>query len=163
MKIFPLLLAAAAVVLFFSVETASAQRTHGYAFAAPGVGGVGVNEGLLHAGAGGELALPMLLGIGAELGVLGSFKNIRDIDETNTLASLSFYRHFPTPGPVDPYTFGGYSKLLRGDAGNGFNFGLGANLSPWGRLGFKFEFRGHVFSGAGDSAQLWQGRFAVIF
>ncbi len=163
MKDFPRLLAAAAVALFFFVGAAAAQRTHGYAFAAPGVGGVGVNEGLLHYGAGGELAVPGRLGLGAELGVIGSFKNLRDIDETNTLASLSLYRHFPTPGPVDPYVFGGYSKLLRGDTGNGFNFGLGANLSPWGRLGFKFEFRGHVFSGAGDSAQLWQGRFAVIF
>ncbi len=163
MKIFPRLLAAAAAVLFFSVETASAQRTHGYVFAAPGVGGIGVNEGLLHAGAGGELGLPMRLGVGAEVGVVGSFKNIRNIDETNTLASLSIYRHFPTPGPVDPYAFGGYSKLLRGETGNGFNFGLGANLSPWGRLGFKVEFRGHVFSGADDSAQVWQGRFALIF
>ena len=163
MKILFRLSAAAAVVLFLSVETASAQRTHGYVFAAPGVGGFGATEGLLHAGAGAELGLPMSFGVGAELGVVGSFKNIRNVDETNAIGSLSLYRHFSVPGPVGPYVFGGYSKLLRGGAENGFNFGLGANVSPWGRLGFKFEFRGHSFSSTGGSGQLWQGRIGLIF
>lgn len=163
MKILFRLSAAAAVVLFLFVETAPAQRTHGYVFAAPGVGGFGATQGMLHAGAGGELGLPMRFGVGAELGVVGRFRNVLDTDENNAIGSLSLYRHFSLPGPVGPYAFGGYSKLLRGGGGNGFNFGIGANVSPWGRLGFKFEFRGHSFSDAGESGQLWQGRIGLIF
>ncbi len=162
MKIFFRLLSAAAVVLLVFVETAPAQRTHGYAFAAPGAAGARDDIGsFLHVGIGGEAALPMRVGIGGEVGIIGPPGDI--FSESEKLASVSGYGHFPTPGPLDPYLFVGYSALLQDESTNGLNFGVGANLPLWNRLGFKFEFRGHIFSDINVTSHWWQGRFALIF
>ena len=161
MKIFFRLLLVATVFLIVAVETAPAQRTHAYVFAAPGAARAsGDSTGFLHAGGGFELALPLRVGVGGELGFVGSFSSLTKPDR---VASVSGYRHFATPGRLDPYLVGGYSALIHHDTANGFHFGLGANLPLLGRLGLKFEFRGHVFSENALTSHLWQGRFALTF
>lgn len=164
MKIFTRLLSAALVLVVFSA-TAAAQPMQGYVFSAPGLGNAeGDSSGFFHTGAGVELKLPMKLGAGAEFGVIAPFNDFSEFNNAGKLASVSGYWHLPAPlMPFDPYVFAGYSALLEESTAKGANFGFGTNFPLFGRLGFKVEFRGHVFSDGETDSNWWQGRFAVTF
>ena len=143
------------------LPAASAQRTHGYVFAAPGgVNGVEGAGSTLHFGGGGELGLPGRLGLGAEVGVLSPGGKVLS---SIGVASANAFFHFGPKGKIDPYITGGYSLFFRSGTGNGGNVGLGVNLWLLRSLGLKLEFRDHIVSSGGVTNHWWGGRIGLNF
>ncbi len=143
------------------LPAASAQRTDGYVFVAPGgVNGVDGAGSTLHFGGGGELGLPGGLGLGGELGALSPRGKVLS---SIGIASANAFFHFGSKGKVDPYVTGGYSLFFRSATGNGGNLGIGVNLWLLRSLGLKLEFRDHVVSSGGVTNHWWGGRIGLNF
>ena len=143
------------------LPAASAQRTHGYVFAAPGgVNGVDGAGSTLHFGGGGELGLPGRLGLGGEVGVLSPGGKVLS---SIGVASANAFLHFGPKGKIDPYVTGGYSRFFRSGTGDGGNVGFGVNLWLLRSLGLKLEFRDHVVSSGGAINHWWGGRIGLNF
>jgi hypothetical protein len=149
------------LLLFGSV--ASAQRSNGYWFAAPGGSTAeGNTRFTVHLGAGGELAIGRGVGVGIEGGAVGLPDDYTD--SVLGIASANGYYHFlfKKPGRVDPFVTAGYSLAFRNGTSNLFNFGGGLNYWIWDSLAVRVEFRDHV-GGNGSTLNLWGFRFGFTF
>ncbi len=137
-------------------------RSHGYWFVAPGAASAhGFSDFTIHAGGGGEYALPKGFGAGAEIGALGATANYTD--SVMGVASANGYYHFITDRRerLDPFVTAGYSLLFRSDTANAFNYGVGLNY--WFRPSYaaRVEFRDHYWSGPG--VHFWGIRVGLSF
>jgi hypothetical protein len=132
------------LLLWFTATVMMAQ-THGYVFVAPGAASVdGNGTALIHLGAGGEFVLPMGIGAGAEVGLLGR----TSLDVLGT-ASLNGYYHFNRDASWKPFVTGGYSNFFTiGGHNNLANLGGGVNYWYKDHLGIKLEFLDHFSTSA---------------
>lgn len=141
-------------------DTAHPHRAQGYVFFAPGAY-VGYSESvtILHVGGGGEALVYRGLGIGAEVGAIGS---LEESGGGLGLFSVNGSHHFGQNGKVVPFLTGGYSVV----GGNGTrslaNFGIGLNYWFGERMGLRLEFRDHFYLD-GSARQLLGLRLAFAF
>ncbi len=151
-----------AFAFFLVCPSASAQRSSGYFFLAPGgVSAGGSISATLHLGAGAEGILGKGFGIGAEIGALGLTQAWGD-----TVAgafSPNGYFHFARyrKSPLDPFVTGGYTLLFRNGHANLFNFGGGVNYWFRSNLGLRLEFRDHVDSRSFGDVHWWGFRVGL--
>ncbi len=149
-------------LLVVSCSIASAQRSHGYLFIAPGgASGGGATVMTLHLGAGGDFILGKGIGIGGEIGALGPRHDYAD--SLFGLASVNGSYHFPASDKIDPFVTAGYSLGFRSGTENFFNFGGGLNFWFIPRLGLRLEIRDHVAREFGQSLHFWGVRFGLAF
>jgi hypothetical protein len=132
-----------AVLLPFAAAAQSKEHLgQGYVFVAPTStteGGFG-----LHIGGGGEGLVYKGLGVGGEIGYLGSPDGLRDgIGVLSTDVSYHFTKATKSR-KFAPFVTGGYSMLFRGSALNSVNIGGGANWWFKDRIGLRLELRDHI-------------------
>ena len=116
----------------------------------------------LQGGVGGEAVLGKGIGIGAELGALGTRQYFAD--SVVGVFSPNGYYHFVHAKSikVDPYVTGGYTLIFRSGHANLFNFGAGLNYWFHSRLAWQAEFRDQVHTD-GSSVHYWGVRFGLAF
>ena len=151
--------------LLFSSLTGSlaAQPSHGYVFFAPGGVTCCHNSSMtLQFGAGGEAVLGKGLGVGAELGVLGTRQYFGD--SAMGVFSPNGYYHFKhaKETKADPFVTGGYTLLFRSGHANLANFGGGINYWLHNRLGARLEVRDQLNT-TGTIGHFWGVRFGLTF
>ena len=132
-----------AVLLPSAAAAQSKERLgQGYVFVAPTStteGGFG-----LHIGGGGEGLVYNGLGVGGEIGYLGSADGLRDgIGVLSTNISYHFTKATKSR-KFAPFVTSGYSMVFRGSAINSVNIGGGANWWFKDRIGLRLELRDHV-------------------
>jgi hypothetical protein len=132
-----------AVVLPFAAAAQSKEwRGQGYVFVAPTStteGGFG-----LHIGGGGEGLVYKGLGVGGEIGYLGSADGLRDgIGVLSTNISYHFTKATKSR-KFAPFVTSGYSMVFRRSAINSVNIGGGANWWFKDRIGLRLELRDHI-------------------
>ena len=151
------------LILAAAGAVASAQRSHGYLYIAPGaVSGAGASTMTLHLGAGGEFVFGKRIGVGVELGALGPRRDYAD--NVIGVGSVNGSYHFKTSSEkIDPFVTAGYSIGFRTGTINLFNFGGGINYWFLSRLGLKVELRDHVGSPNGGAIHFWGVRFGLAF
>jgi hypothetical protein len=135
----------------------------GYVFIAPGgLTAGGFTNGTVHFGGGGEHRLTPRIGVGAEIGAVGSWRNFRS---AIGMFSINGSYHFADRGAkFDPFITGGYSLGFRSGTLNFGNFGGGANYWFRERIGFRGEFRDHLHvSDRVADPHYWGFRFGVAF
>ena len=140
-----------------------AQRSNGYVFFAPGgVTCCGHTAMTLQFGLGGEGVLGKGIGVGAEVGALGTRQYFGD--SVIGVFSPNGYYHFVHGGDIklDPFVTGGYTLIFRSGHANLFNFGGGLNYWFHGRLGFRSEIRDQVLTD-GAALHYWGVRFGLVF
>ncbi|HKQ92839.1 MAG TPA: hypothetical protein VJZ77_19420 [Blastocatellia bacterium] len=117
-------------------------RGQGYAFVAPTStteGGFG-----LHIGGGGEGLVYKGLGVGGEIGYVGSADGLRDgFGVLSTDISYHFTKATKSR-KFAPFVTSGYSMLFRSSAVNSINIGGGANWWFKDRIGLRLELRDHI-------------------
>ena len=132
-----------AVLLPSAAAAQSKERLgQGYVFVAP----TSTTEGSfgLHIGGGGEGLVYKGLGVGGEIGYLGSADGLRDgIGVLSTNISYHFTKATKSR-KFAPFVTSGYSMLIRGSAINSINIGGGANWWFKDRIGLRLELRDHV-------------------
>jgi hypothetical protein len=157
-------------LILLSGSAACAQSSNGYAFFAPGgVTCCGHTAMTLHAGFGGEAVLGHGIGLGAEIGALGTRQDFAD--SVAGAFSPNGYYHFVhrRRAKVDPFVTAGYTVLFRSGHLNFFNFGGGFNYWGNGRLGLRLEVRDHVHSEwasqwfEGPTLHYWGVRVGLAF
>ena len=156
------LLAWLALLAAAFAATASAQRSLGYWYIAPGgVTAAGHTGLLIDMGGGGELALGKGIAAGVELGAIGPKHSYT----SNVMGqgSLNGYYHFrhSKDARLDPFVTGGYSLFFRRGTANLGNFGGGLNAWFTNTLAFRFEFRDHVLPGV--PTHYWGIRMGMSF
>ncbi len=125
-----------------------AHHAQGYVFVAPGAYiGYADSVAILHVGGGGEALIQRGLGIGAEIGAIGS---LQESGGGLGLFSVNGSYHFRRNKKIAPFLTGGYSVV----GGNGtrslVNVGGGVNYWLRERVGIRLEFRDHFYlDGAG--------------
>ena len=132
-----------AVLLPFAAAAQSKEwRRQGYVFVAPtSTTGRGL---ALHIGGGGEGLVYKGLGVGGEIGYLGSADGLRDgIGILSTNISYHFTKATKSR-KFAPFVTSGYSMLFRRSALNAVNIGGGANLWFKDRIGLRLELRDHI-------------------
>jgi hypothetical protein len=140
-----------------------ALAVEGYAFVAPGgLSGAGFTNGTLHVGGGVEHVVTRGIGIGAELGAVGSWRNYHT---AIGIFSLNGSYHFNARGSkFDPFVTGGYSLGFRNGTLNFGNFGGGLNYWFGDHLGFRAEVRNHMHvSDRVPNLHYWGVRFGLSF
>ena len=143
--------------------TAHAQGAYGYVFGAPGaISCCGESEGTLHFGGGGEFVTPIGVGVGAELGFLGTWDGF---SEGIGVFSVNGSYHFARSRgrKLDPFVTAGYSLAFRQGHANMGNVGGGANIWLHPRVGLRLEFRDHLWEGQGSKVQYWGLRIGAAF
>lgn len=153
------------LLLAISAGSLYAQRSNGYIFFAPGgVSCCGQTAMTLQAGVGGEAVLAKGIGIGAELGAVGTRRYFAN--SVMGVFSPNGYYHFVhgKEAKVDPFVTAGYTLLFRSGHVNEFNFGGGANYWFADRLGLRLEFRDQVYRASGFATlHYWGVRFGLVF
>ncbi len=144
-------------------STAFAQGSNGYLFAGATKPHNSVftryQNSFAHIGGGGEAAVGRRIGLGGELGALIATDNR---SRTVGLASIGPYFHFPTSNSrIDPFVTGGYSIVFQSGAGHLWHAGGGINFWMHRRVGFRAEFRDHVWL-TGEGLQLLDFRFGIV-
>lgn len=140
-----------------------AQHSHGYLFVAPGgASGGGNTQATFHLGAGGEWLFGKGIGAGAELGALGPTSSFAT-DVLGVLSVNGYYHFLHSGARFDPFATGGYTLLFRSGHANLGNFGAGMNYWFIPRIGFKTEFRDHVWSQNFGTIHYWGIRFGLNF
>jgi hypothetical protein len=150
-----------AAVLFSA--TASAQRSMGYWFVAPGaVTSHGVSAFSVHAGGGGELAIWKGISAGIEAGAVGLKSDYRDT--VTGVASVNGIYHFfhSKTARYDPFVTGGYSLFFRGGTANLANYGAGLNYWFSRSMAVRVEVRDHVNT-QGPPVHYWGVRMGLSF
>jgi hypothetical protein len=132
-----------AVLLPFAAAAQSKEhRGQGYVFVAPTStteGGIG-----LHIGGGGEGLVYKGLGVGGEIGYLGSADGLRDgIGVLSTNISYHFTKATKSR-KFAPFVTSGYSMVFRRSAINSVNIGGGANWWFKDHIGLRLELRDHI-------------------
>lgn len=154
-----------AVVLILLTPTALAQadspRSWGYVFAAPGgVFAEGESEGFFHFGGGGEGLLAGGLGVAGELGVMALSGDFAD--SSIGVFSPGLVYAFNRDQKAVPILTGGYSLFFRSGSASGAFLGGGLNYWLGERFGLRFEVRDHMYFCEGETANLVEGRFALL-
>jgi hypothetical protein len=132
-----------AVLLPFAAAAQTKERRgQGYVFVAPTST---TEEGFgLHIGVGGEGLVYKGLGVGGEIGYLGSADGLRDgIGVLSTNISYHFTKATKSR-KFAPFVTSGYSMLVRRSAINSVNIGGGANWWFKDRIGLRLELRDHI-------------------
>jgi hypothetical protein len=113
-------------------------------------------------GGGGEHVFGPGIGIGAELGAVGPWRNYRSaIGMFSVNGSYHFLRD---RRKIDPFAGGGYTLGFRSGSINLGNFGGGLNYWFGDRIGLRVEFRDHVYaSGRSPDVHYWGFRFGITF
>jgi hypothetical protein len=155
-------LCAIALVLLLS-SLAGAQPSNGYVFFAPGGMTCCNNTSMtLQFGVGGEAVLGKGVGLGAEIGALGTRQYFSDT--AMGAFSPNGYYHFRHSDDLksDPFVTGGYTLLFRSGHANLANFGGG--LTYWfdRRLGARVELRDQLNT-TGTITHFWGVRFGLAF
>ena len=132
-----------AVLLPFAAAAQTKERRgQGYVFVAPTStteGGFG-----LHIGVGGEGLVYKGLGVGGEIGYLGSADGLSDgIGVLSTNISYHFTKATKSR-KFAPFVTSGYSMVFRRSAINSINIGGGANWWFKERIGLRLELRDHI-------------------
>jgi hypothetical protein len=145
-----------------TAQSENEKRGQGYVFVAPGAISSSGTTATLHFGVGGEGLVHKGLGIGGEIGYLGS---ARGLQEGVGLFSANGSYHFKNAGAYGklvPFVTGGYSLIFRGGKTNGVNFGGGVNY--WFRegVGLRLEFRDQVFT-QGETTHYYGFRIGLVF
>jgi len=152
-------------LLILLAGAAGAQSSNGYVFFAPGgVSCCGYTAMTLHLGVGGEAVLGKGVGIGAEIGALGTREDF--VEAVSGTFSANGYYHFAhrKDVKVDPFVTGGYTLLFRSGHINLFNFGGGLNYWAGRRFGIRLEARDHVYAPEfGSALHYWGVRFGLAF
>lgn len=153
-----------ALILFGFTASASAQRSLGYWFAAPG--GITTNghtTGAIHLGGGGEIAVWKGASIGIEGGAIGPFDHY--VDNVQGIASLDGVYHFfhSQKARFDPFAETGYSLLFRKGTANLWNYGGGLNYWATRHMAVRVEVRDHVQGSPFHDVHYWGIRFGVSF
>jgi hypothetical protein len=140
-----------------------APALEGYVYVAPGaVTGGGYTNGTLHIGGGAEKIFGPGIGVGAEIGAVGSWNNFRTA--IGIFSVNGSYHFLPRPARIDPFVTGGYSLGFRSGTLNFGNFGGGINYWFGERLGLRTEFRDHVHvSDRVPAIHYWGVRFGLAF
>lgn len=140
-----------------------AQPSNGYVFFAPGgVTCCGHTAMTLQFGVGGEAVLGKGIGVGAEIGAVGTRQYFGD-SVVGVLSPNGYYHFVHGKGiKIDPFVTGGYTLIFRSGHANLFNFGGGLNYWFRTRLGGRFEFRDQVHTD-GSSVHYWGVRFGLAF
>ena len=140
----------------------SASAFEGYAFVAPGaLTAAGFTNGTLHVGGGAEHVFSSRVGLGAEIGAVGSWRNYHT---AIGMFSVNGSYHFTDDRKIDPFVTGGYSLAFRSGSANFGNFGGGLNYWFRRRLGLRVEVRDHVhISSRTPNLHYWGVRFGVAF
>ncbi len=151
------------VLLGAFASTVQAQSSNGYLFFAPGgITCCGYTTMTLHFGAGGEAILGKGIGLGAEIGALGTRTGFEH-SAVGIFSPNGYYHFIHGPGiRADPFLTGGYTLLFRSGHENLFNVGGGLNYWFHRRLGVRLEFRDHVDTD-GTSLHYWGFRFGLAF
>jgi hypothetical protein len=141
---------------------ARALALEGYVFAAPGgLTGGGFTNGTLHLGGGVEQLFPHRVGVAAELGAVGSWRNYHT---AIGMFSVNGTYHFMDRSRLDPFVTAGYSLGFRSGTLNFGNYGGGANIWLADHLGLRIEFRDHLHvSNRVPNLHYWGVRFGVAF
>jgi hypothetical protein len=142
--------------------SASAQRSMGYWFVAPGaLTAAGHNSFTIHMGGGGEFAIWKGISGGIEGGAVGLAHDYTD--SVQGVASANAYYHFfhSRDARLDPFVTGGYSLFFRHGASSLGNFGGGLNYWIWKTAAVRVEFRDHV--SGGPTAHYWGFRLGMSF
>jgi len=122
---------------YVSAQTPDRSRGQGYVFAAPGIGNYELGKPNIHIGIGGEGFIYRGLGIGAEIGGVGS-------DRVVGLGSANLSYHFfprKTGDRLEPFVTAGYSLFFRAGLSGGYNAGGGFNLWLNKDLALRIEIR----------------------
>jgi len=142
--------------------TAHAQGAYGYVFGAPGaISCCGESEGTLHFGGGGEFVTPIGVGVGAELGFLGTWDGF---SEGIGVFSVNGSYHFgQATSRLRPFVTGGYSLFFRQGSANLWN--VGGGVQYWFRdgLALRVEFRDHLQGEYNEVAHFWGARVGLSF
>ena len=151
------------MLLLLTSASLRSQPSNVYAFLAPGGATCcGTTSMTVQFGAGGEAVVWKGVGLGAELGVLGSHD---DFGGTALgVLSLNGYYHFIHRNNLrlDPFVTGGYTLLFRSGTANLFNFGGGATYWFHPRFGARLEFRDHVYAPQ-TTVNYWGFRVGLAF
>lgn len=153
----------AGVLLGCFTGIAAAQSSNGYVFFAPGGATCCHNTSLtLQFGGGGEAVLAKGIGVGAEIGIVGTRQYFGDT--ALGVFSPNGYYHFNRrrEARTDPFVTGGYSLLFRSGHSNFANFGGGLNYWFHHRLGARLEIRDQLNT-TGTIGHLWGVRFGLAF
>ena len=151
------------VLLVVFAGAIDAQSSNGYVFVAPGgVTCCGHTAMTFQFGVGGEAVLVKGIGVGAEVGALGTRQFFGD--SVFGVFSPNGYYHFIHGRNIkfDPFVTGGYTLIFRSGHANLFNFGGGLNYWFRGRLGVRAEIRDQVHTD-GASVHYWGIRFGLAF
>lgn len=136
-------------------------QSHGYVFSgAGGFSSDGLTSGAAWMGIGGNGVLDHGIGIGAEAGFMGPW---RDLRYGIGIGSVNGSWYFRRRGAVLPFVTGGYSVYVRNGATSGFNAGGGVDWWFQPRLGLKVEIRDHSGAGNMRGTHLWAIRAGLIF
>jgi hypothetical protein len=127
-----------------AAQAAREHRGQGYFFTAPGAVNDEGSIGTLHCGVGGEGLLHRGLGVGGEIGVIGTWSGQGDTMGIASVNSSYHFRGASASRKVVPFVTGGYSLFFRHFSASGANFGGGVNYWFHDRLGLRLEFRDHV-------------------
>lgn len=153
----------ACAFLCLSAGILGAQPSNGYVFFAPGgVTCCGNTSMMLQFGIGGEAVIGKGVGLGAEIGVLGTRAHFGD--SAMGVFSPNGYYHFKHGQDLkaDPFVTGGYTLLFRSGHANLANFGGGLTYWFHRRLGARLEIRDQ-FNTSGTIGQFWGVRLGLAF
>jgi len=115
----------------------------------------------LQFGLGGEAVLGKGVGIGAEIGAVGTREDFAD-SVVGVFSPNGYYHFVHRKEKLDPFVTGGYTLMFRYGHINLFNFGGGVNYWFHQRLGARFEFRDQVHVD-GSAIHYWGVRFGLSF
>ena len=149
-----------AAVTCLSVSYSQAQGL-GYAIAGPtgyaGFWGSGIG---IHAAGGGEFLIKNQVGIGAEIGALGSGSSLLSVFSANG----GFHFSRDASQRLVPFASGGYTRM--GNADGSFNtWNIAGGIDYWfkRRVAFRMEVRDHVRPDSRGTVQYWSFRVGVAF
>jgi hypothetical protein len=152
-----------ALLLLAGCAAATAQRSNGYVFAAPGAAGNSWSGvGTLQFGGGGEVAIGKGFAAGADIGVLAPTQCWScSVGLFSPGVGYHFVRN--PRSRIDPFVTGGYSLMFRSGHANLGHFGGGLNY--WFRkgVGLRVEFRDHVYADYGQATHFRGVRLGVTF
>lgn len=152
--------AGAMVVLIVAPGRAEAQGL-GYGVAGPaGVSGFFTSTRTLHAAGGGEVLAANRVGVGGELGVLGT-TSILLTGSLNGVAHLVPNRR---EHRVSPFVTAGWTRMGSGEGSfDAWNAGGGVDLWTTERAGIRLEFRDHVRPDSRGTVHYWTVRGGIAF